>query len=171
MLQISAFILGLFIYKTTEFSGKNSVFIYTVYLLIHVDAKQEEHAASLQMAPDNRETIKQAQVDIDDNTVKPRATEEKRMSKNTMTTELSSSEQHHPCLPKELTKHSAKWRDIGSYLGSLPSELDVIQASPLLLSNAPNSWLSTMLACRVAAVGSRRQWREYQHCYYGWLKK
>ena len=42
--------------------------------------------------------------------------------------------------------HRAKWREIGSLLGFLPNELDNIQARPLLLSNAPNSWLDAMLA-------------------------
>ena len=110
----------------------------------HVDVKQKEHVAPLRMAPDNRGTINQAQVDIDDSTVKPMATEEKGMLKNTVTTELS--EQNHSYLLEKLTKHSVEWKEIGSHLGFLPSELNNIQARPLLLSNAPNSWLSTMLA-------------------------
>lgn len=42
--------------------------------------------------------------------------------------------------------HSHKWREIGTHLGFLLSELDKIQATPFLISNAPHSWLSTMLA-------------------------
>lgn len=49
-------------------------------------------------------------------------------------------------LYKQLIKHSAKWREIGILLGFLPSELENIEARPLLLSGAPNSFLSTMLA-------------------------
>ena len=54
-------------------------------------------------------------------------------------------EQDHKNLLEKLVKHSAKWREIGSYLGFLPSELDNIQARPLLLAAAPNSWLDSML--------------------------
>ena len=38
------------------------------------------------------------------------------------------------------------WKEIGTYLDFLPSELQDIQARPLLLYSAPKSWLSTMLA-------------------------
>ena len=48
-------------------------------------------------------------------------------------------------LLEKLVKHSAKWREIGLYLGFLPSELDNIQARPLLLATAPNSWLDAIL--------------------------
>ena len=47
---------------------------------------------------------------------------------------------------KQLQTHSAKWREIGSSLGFVPSELDEIQARPFLLVTAPRSWLSAMLA-------------------------
>ena len=60
------------------------------------------------------------------------------------TTELS--EDHHSVLFKQLTNHSSKWRDIGLHLGFKSAELDVIQAKPLLLDSAPNSWLSKLLA-------------------------
>ena len=55
-------------------------------------------------------------------------------------------EKHHPVLLKQLTKHSTKWRKIGSSLGFLPSKLEEIQAKPLLLDDAPISWLSEMLS-------------------------
>ena len=55
-------------------------------------------------------------------------------------------EHNHPVLYKQLIRHSTKWREIGTLLGFLPSELDNIQARPLLLSGAPNSFLSAMLA-------------------------
>ena len=51
---------------------------------------------------------------------------------------------HH--LYEQLSKHSDKWSSIGSHLGFLQSELDIIKAKPLLLSEAPNSWLREMLA-------------------------
>ena len=47
---------------------------------------------------------------------------------------------------KQLQIHSAKWREIGESLGFCPSELDEIQARPLLLSGATISFLSAMLA-------------------------
>ena len=46
----------------------------------------------------------------------------------------------------KVSKDSAKWREIGVHLGFHPGELDDIQARPLLLSNAPKSWLEAMLA-------------------------
>ena len=53
---------------------------------------------------------------------------------------------NHSVLYKQLIKHSAKWREIGISLGFLPQELQEIQAIPLLLSDAPRSFLSAMLA-------------------------
>ena len=55
-------------------------------------------------------------------------------------------EHNHSVLLKQLQSHSAKWREIGSSLGFRPSELDEIQARPLLLNGAPRSWLSAVLA-------------------------
>ena len=40
----------------------------------------------------------------------------------------------------------AKWRKIGTHLKFLQKELDIIQANPLLLNDAPTSWLSVMLS-------------------------
>ena len=51
----------------------------------------------------------------------------------------------HPVLLKQLQAHSAKWREIGSFLGFFPGELGNIEARPSLLSGAPRSWLSAML--------------------------
>ena len=53
---------------------------------------------------------------------------------------------HHRVLFKQLAKHSAEWRNIGRGLGFIPSDLDVIQAKPVLLDSAPSSWLEAMLA-------------------------
>ena len=53
---------------------------------------------------------------------------------------------NHSVLFKQLQVHSAKWREIGLHLGFLHSELDEIQARPFLMSGAPKSWLSAMLA-------------------------
>lgn len=55
-------------------------------------------------------------------------------------------DRHHSSLLKQLTKHAAKWREIGIYLGFLDGELDNIQSKPLLMTNAPDSWLSAMLS-------------------------
>ncbi len=56
------------------------------------------------------------------------------------------SENDHSVLYGKLAEHSAEWREIGTHLGFRPSELNEIQARPLLLNNAPKSWLSAMLA-------------------------
>jgi hypothetical protein len=53
---------------------------------------------------------------------------------------------NHSVLFRQLQIHSAQWREIALCLGFLPSELDEIQARPFLLSGAPKSWLSKMLA-------------------------
>ena len=53
---------------------------------------------------------------------------------------------HHSILFNQLAKHSAEWRNIGRCLGFLPSHLDIIEARPLLMKTAPNSWLDAVLA-------------------------
>ena len=55
-------------------------------------------------------------------------------------------ELHYPTLLQQLTKHASKWRAIGAGLRFSPEELDNIQARPLLICEAPISWLSVMLA-------------------------
>ena len=50
-----------------------------------------------------------------------------------------------PDLLKQLRKHAANWRDIGTDLGFHPGELDNIQARPFLMQTAPESWLGAML--------------------------
>ena len=52
----------------------------------------------------------------------------------------------HSRLLEMLNIHSARWKEIGSYLGFLPSELENIEARPLLQATAPRSFLQTMLA-------------------------
>ena len=44
-----------------------------------------------------------------------------------------------------LDHHAHQWRDIATYLGFHQAELNVIQARPLLLHGAPQSWLRAML--------------------------
>ena len=53
---------------------------------------------------------------------------------------------HHSVLLKQLWKHAAAWRGIGTFLGFNQGELENIQARPFLLNKAPVSWLSAMLA-------------------------
>ena len=55
------------------------------------------------------------------------------------------SERNHSQLYKELAGHSYKWKEIGTYLGFRPGELNNIADRPLLLNTAPKSWLSAML--------------------------
>ena len=52
----------------------------------------------------------------------------------------------HPNLYEKLKEHSYKWKEIGTLLGFRPRELHNIEARPLLLSSAPKSWLSAMVA-------------------------
>ena len=58
----------------------------------------------------------------------------------TLVTCLNEAE-HHSILFNQLAKHSPNWRTIGRCLGFLPSKLNIIQAKPLLLDGAPDSWL------------------------------
>ena len=55
-------------------------------------------------------------------------------------------ENHHSVLLKQLTKHAAAWRLIGTHLGFTQGELDNIEANALLMTNSPTSWLSKMLS-------------------------
>ena len=56
------------------------------------------------------------------------------------------SNKNYLVLYTKLHKYSAEWREIGTHLGFDPHELNEIKAKPLLLSNAPKSWLGEMLA-------------------------
>ena len=58
---------------------------------------------------------------------------------------VSLKEEHHLHIFKQLRKHSSDWANIGLYLGFLPSEIRNIQASPLLLFNGSDGWLSTLI--------------------------
>ena len=54
---------------------------------------------------------------------------------------------HYTKLLSQLRVHAAKWRDIGTYLGFQPGELNIIQSNPMLLTQGPpQSYLNTMLA-------------------------
>ena len=54
-------------------------------------------------------------------------------------------DRHLPALIKQLKKHAAKWREIGTHLEFLPRELSNIEARPSLTSSAPLSWLGALL--------------------------
>ena len=56
------------------------------------------------------------------------------------------SDKHHSTLYQTLSTFPTKWKEIGIYLGIKHSKLDEIQARPLLMHNAPKSWLNAMLA-------------------------
>ena len=61
-----------------------------------------------------------------------------------------------------LKQYSYKWRAIGQALGFKASELDSIASRPLLLLDAPNSYLSTMLSeWQLWAPGDHRGSRTY----------
>ena len=53
---------------------------------------------------------------------------------------------HHTKLLDVLAVHASKWRVIGTYLGFTQSELEIIQSRPMLLTQAPLSYLNEMLS-------------------------
>ena len=53
---------------------------------------------------------------------------------------------HYATLYEQLSLYAAKWRTIGAYLGFHQGELDTIESKPLLLHEAPKSWLREMLS-------------------------
>ena len=59
---------------------------------------------------------------------------------------LLNEQDHLSILLIQLQTHSAKWKEIGTFLGFRYSELENIQAKPFLMSGAPTSWLQEMLA-------------------------
>ena len=54
--------------------------------------------------------------------------------------------QHHSVLIDQLKNHAPDWKFIAQHLGFTPPQLKLIETAPLLLFNAPTSWLSEMLA-------------------------
>ena len=60
------------------------------------------------------------------------------------TTRLS--EGNHVKLIGQLKLHAAKWREIGTYLGFHQGELDSIESSPMLITQAPSSYLNKLLS-------------------------
>ena len=57
----------------------------------------------------------------------------------------------------KLEGHAYRWRDIGRELGFTEGEMDNIQDCPLLLQQAPDSWLGKMLTQWLQwAPGDRR---------------
>ena len=60
---------------------------------------------------------------------------------------LNKLNKHHThSLIFQLSNCAAKWREIGTHLGFQQEELNTIQAKPLLLNDAPQSWLSELLS-------------------------
>ena len=53
-------------------------------------------------------------------------------------------ENHMASLLRQLSVHALKWKEIGTYLGFRPGELDNICGHSLLIS--PTDWLQKMLA-------------------------
>ena len=53
---------------------------------------------------------------------------------------------HHTTLISQLGEHAAKWKVIGTYLGFRQGELEIIEGSPLLLTQAPLSYLNKLLS-------------------------
>ena len=52
---------------------------------------------------------------------------------------------HLAHLLSQLKHHADEWREIGTHLGFLEEELNIIETKPLLLMKAPKSWLRDML--------------------------
>ena len=62
-----------------------------------------------------------------------------------VTGDLRIAERHLPGLFQQLNNHASKWRLIGLHLGFLPGELSNIEARPILLQDAPVSYLGALL--------------------------
>ena len=63
---------------------------------------------------------------------------------------------------EKLGQYSHKWREVGKKLGFKAKELDNIMGRPLLLLDAPNSYLSAMLSeWQLWAPGDHRGSRTY----------
>ena len=90
----------------------------------------------------HKETIKygQTQAAESDGTSTTTCIEDSRI----VSTKLS--DKQHSTLFQILSAHPTKWREIGIHLGIAHSKLDEIQARPLLMHDAPKSWLSAVLA-------------------------
>ena len=72
------------------------------------------------------------------------------------------SDKNYLVLYAKLRKYCAEWREIGTHLGFDPHELNEIEAKPLLLSNAPKSWLGAMLTDWLQwAPGDQRESTSY----------
>ena len=65
---------------------------------------------------------------------------------------------------KLLINHSYKWRNIGLALGFTHPELNLIEHNPILMFNAPSSYL-------VALLGQFVEWPNEDHENYPTLKK
>ena len=53
---------------------------------------------------------------------------------------------HHITLISQLSEHSAKWREIGTYLGFRGEELDIIAAKPNPYHEGPKGFLCEMFS-------------------------
>ena len=53
---------------------------------------------------------------------------------------------HGPFIISQLSNCAAKWREIGTFLEFHQDELDIIQATSMLQSGAPHTWLSTLIS-------------------------
>ena len=105
---------------------------------ITADSEQEEYVLALPTSLDH-ESTEQVQEPVSN--IALSSMEETR----TVSTCTKLSHQKHSYLFEMLCKHATKWREIGLYLGVTSSELADIQARPLLMHDAPKSWLSAML--------------------------
>lgn len=63
---------------------------------------------------------------------------------------------------EKLNRHSHSWYKIGQCLGFTPDELENIKATPLLLFDAPSSYLNKLISMWVQwAPGDTRGSRDY----------
>ena len=83
-------------------------------------------------------------IELQSATLPERFTDTPRASSGTEN-QIPLGEEHHLVIFEQLQKHSCDWKEIGRWLGFLPSELEYIQHRPLLLSRAPHSWLDAVL--------------------------
>ena len=60
-------------------------------------------------------------------------------------TDTLCNDSHLAHLLSQLERHATKWRDIGTHLGFLQNELNIIECKPTLHQGAPKSWLIAVL--------------------------
>ena len=105
---------------------------------------EQQHSLQEHVAPPSSDNQTQLTEQDQDLVVSSQQPNSQGSSKNQQTNQLNV-KQHYSILHRDLIKHSNKWTEIASHLGFRQSEIENIQAKPLLFSDAPACWFRTML--------------------------